>query len=452
MLKENAFLSILIKDNFIHANLAYTNYSAQRTFLLSDSTDLSPLKFRLDDLTFTKDFWYEYFDSLESIFDWDIVDRGLEGVFRIKDFEKEEVGVSGIRVLVDDNQAFFKNIFTSLKNFSKDISLKILDDKYIQTLSTGILDRLGYSEVIWIDLDISHFSIYRANSVNTSGGIFSKTKESETKFSTSKIDWGNEIGLIDFVKSSKLRAFLSGDGSTEDISNRWGNLIAHNCQYLLDPVLHDLLRGFTTLQILSIKQEGREKFGNINGSNTAIFVTGNILNLLTKRELLFSLIDGLELEGIFDLYLDKDSVLFSYGKSLIEREKSHDITILKGDLLPSAIKLVIPEVPQKSKNKVVFSGQALAQDVSAQNIYAFGSSLQILKIPKIGQKVVISGELKNGTIFPHLNTKSIEFMSTKGSIYYEYLVIDARLRPIVYGPNPQNNRVKFKVWGDGDKE
>ncbi|NLE30904.1 hypothetical protein GX618_01350, partial [Candidatus Dojkabacteria bacterium] len=82
--KENAYLTLLIKDNFIYANLAYSNLVAQRTFLLSDSTDLSPLKFRLDDITFTKEFWFEYFDSLEKFFDWDIVDRTYEGIFKIK--------------------------------------------------------------------------------------------------------------------------------------------------------------------------------------------------------------------------------------------------------------------------------------------------------------------------------------------------------------------------------
>ena len=160
--KENAFLTLVIKDNFVYANLAYSNLIAQRTYILSDRTDLSPLKFRLDDFAFTKEFWYEYFDSLEKVFDWDIVDRTYEGIFKIKEFEREEVGVSGIKVLIDDNQPFFKNILISLKEFSSDISIKILDDKYINQLMYGFLDRMGYTQIYWIDLDISHFSIYVA--------------------------------------------------------------------------------------------------------------------------------------------------------------------------------------------------------------------------------------------------------------------------------------------------
>ncbi len=450
--KENAYLTLLIKDNFIYANLAYSNLIAQRTFLLSDSTDLSPLKFRLDDITFTKEFWFEYFDSLEKFFDWDIVDRTYEGIFKIKGFEHEEVGVSGIKVLIDDNQPFFKNIFISLKDFSRDISIKILDDKYINQLMYGFVQRMGYSQIYWIDLDISHFSIYTAKTESISSGVFNKERIPKTTINSSKIDWGNEIGLIDFIKTSKLKSFLTGEFTSEELTDRWGNLIAHSCEYISDPLLHDVLRAFTTLQLLSIKQSNSDKFNGILSSESAIIVTGNISNLLTKRELLFSLIDGLELEGVCDLFIDKENKLFSFGKSIIDKEKSQDIVILRGDVLPKAIKILIPEVPIKSKNKVIFSGKVSAQGVAPRDIYAFGSSLQILKVPDLGEKIIVEGQLKNGTLFSHYTFTNIEFMSTKRNFEYEELVVDARCRPIVYGPNPQDNRNKFKIWKDADKE
>lgn len=450
--KENAYLTLVIKDNFIYANLAYSNLVAQRTFVLSDSTDLSPLKFRLDDFTFTKYFWYEYFDSLEKVFDWDIVDRTYEGVFKIKEFEHEEVGVSGIKILVDDNQPFFKNIFISLKEFSRDISIKLLDDKYINQLLSGFLDRMGYDEIVWIDLDISHFSVYSAVKENVTSGMFNKVVDRKTNISSSKIDWSNEIGLIDFIKTSKLQSFLSGECLEEELTNKWGNLIAHSCEFISDPVLHDVLRAFTTLQLLSIKQSNPDKLKGILSPTSAVIVTGNIAQLLTKRELLFSVIDGLELEGMFDLFIDNENKLFSYGKSIIDKEKSQDIVILRGDVLPKATKVLIPQVPLKSKSKVIFAGKVSAQGVEPRDIYAFGSSLQILKIPSIGEKIIIEGDLKNGTVFSHYTFTNIEFMSTKRSFEYEYLVIDGRNRPIVYGPNPQDNRAKFKIWKDADKE
>ncbi len=452
ILKQNAYLTLLIKDNFVFANLAYSDLNAQRTYVLSDKTDLSPLKFRLDDSVFTKDFWFEYFDSLEKEFDWDIVDRTYEGVFNIKQFVREEVGVSGIRVLVDDNQPFFHNIFRSIKEFSKDIALKILDDRYIQTLSTGIIDRMGYDNILWLDLDISHFSVYRTRKRPSSGRASSKDTAQEVSFTTSKIDWSNEIGLIDFVKSSKLQAFLGIESCSEDISNRWANLIAHNCEYLLDPVLHDILRAFSTLQLLSLSQSNEKKMDNLIQGNSAIFVSGNISGLLSKRELLFSIIDGLELEGVTDLFIDKENRVLTLGKSMVEKELSSDIIVLKGDILPKALKVIIPDVPSRSKNKIIFKAQSLSQNSEPRDIYALGSLLQVLKLPDVGEKAIIEGELTNGAVFSHLTSNRVQFLSSKNGLMYEYLVVDGRHRPIVYGPSAQNNRVKFRLWGDGDKE
>ena len=452
ILKQNAFLTLLIKDNFIFANLAYSDLAAERTYILSESTDLSPLKFRLDDSTFTKGFWFEYFNSLERMFDWDIVNRDFEGSFRIKKFVKEEVGVSGIKVLIDDNQPFFKNIFTSLKEFSNDIALKVLDDKYMEVISRGVMERLGYNDVIWIDLDISHFSIYRTQLIQTQAGIFSKEIEREIKFSSSKIDWNNEIGLIDFVKSSKLQAFLAVDSSSEDISNKWANFVAHNSEYISDPVLHDILRAFTTLQLLSLKQSNREKLDGIVGENCGIFVSGNIGKLLKRRELLISLLDGLELEGNIDLYIDEENKVLSFGKSMMEKEISQDIVVFKGDILPKVFKVLIPDIPSRSKNKIIFSGKYLAQNTESKDIFALGSILQFMKLPELEEKVIIEGVLKNGAVFSHFNSSGVQFMSDKKGVLYEYLVVDGRSRPIIYGPSVQNNMIKLKIWGDGDKE
>ncbi|KKP65515.1 MAG: hypothetical protein UR61_C0019G0008 [candidate division WS6 bacterium GW2011_GWE1_34_7] len=442
VLKKNSYLTVLIKDNYISANLAYTDLSVQRTYVLSDRTDLSPLKFRLDDIVFNKEFWFEYFNSLEKVFDWDIIDREWGDNFKIKEFEREEVGVTGIKVIVDDNQPFFKNIFLSLKEFSKDIVLRILDDRYMEVLVKGLVNRLEYDDIVWLDLDFSHFSIYRGK----------KEKDGNIKFVLTKIDWANEIGLIDFVKSSKLNAFLSVDSSSEDILNRWANCIAHGYEYISDAMLNDIIRAFTTLQILSTKQSNKEKFDELGKLNTAIFISGKIPQLLEIRELLLSVIDGLELDGVFDLFVDRESKLFTYGRSMIEKEESESIVVLKGDILPKAIKLLIPEVPSKSKSKIIFSGKIYSQLLEPHEIYSLGSSLEIFKLPSRDEKLLIEGELKNGTVFSHLSFKQIQYISSKKVLEYEYLVIDGRSRPIVYGPSPHDNRVKLRIWGNGDKE
>ena len=188
ILKQNAYLTVLVKDNHLFANLAYTDFLAQKTYVLSDITDLSPLKFRMDDIVFNKGFWLEYFNSLEKEFDWNIVDRQWGDIFRIANFESEGEGVSGIRVLVDDNQPFFNKIYLSLKEFSRDIVLRIVDDKYMKSMIESLRGRLGYEDIMWIDMDLSHFTIYRYRFIGSSGSIFrNEKKEEDLQFTVSHI-------------------------------------------------------------------------------------------------------------------------------------------------------------------------------------------------------------------------------------------------------------------------
>jgi len=49
ILQKNAYLSLVVKNNSIWAHLAYTDHNAGREYILSDFTDLNPLKQRLDD-------------------------------------------------------------------------------------------------------------------------------------------------------------------------------------------------------------------------------------------------------------------------------------------------------------------------------------------------------------------------------------------------------------------
>ena len=452
ILKQNAYLSVFVKDNHIFANLAYTDFLAQKTYMLSDVTDLSPLKFRMDDIVFNKQFWFEYFDSLEKIFDWDIVDRRWDGIFKIVDFQSEGVGISGVKILVDDNQPFFNNIFLSLKEFSKDITLRVVDDKYMQVLIEGLRERIGYEDILWIDLDLSHFSVYRSRFKTVSTGIFGKEKKIGLDFSTSKLSWNSEIALIDSIKSSKLQAFLSVESSTQEVTDRWANFVANTPDYVSDKIVEDVMRSYVTIQNFSIRESNIEKLKGFGKSGSAIFVTGKLAKLLKKRDLLLSIIDGFELEGIFDLYLDNDNKIVCYGKNLIKASESEDIVVIKGDVMPRACKVVAPEVSSRAKGKIVFIGKMFSQEFQQKEIYALNPNLEIFNIPNGRNKVVLEGNLKNGTVLTHYPTTEISFISNHSGVMYDSLVIDCRIRPVIYGPKAEDNKIKLQNWSNGNKE
>ena len=68
------------------------------------------------------------------------------------------------------------------------------------------------------------------------------------------------------------------------------------------------------------------------------------------------------------------------------------------------------------------------------------------------ESVILEGDLKNGSNFSHLTSDSVQVMSSVKDLLYQNIVIDCRGRPIVYGPDAYTNRVKLRLWGDGDKE
>ncbi len=453
ILKKNAYLTVLIKDNNIFANLAYTDFSAQKTYMLSDSVDLSPLKFRMDDIVFNKSFWSEYFNSLEKEFEWDIVDRDWQGVFKVKEFQDEGVGVGGVKILVDDNQPFFNRIYLSLKEFSKDIALRVVDDLYMRNLIEGLKNRLGYTDLIWMDFDLSHFSIYRSKEKISSSGIFSKERVLGSEFLVSKTNWNSEIALIDSIKNSKLEAFLSIESSSDEVLNKWANFVASTPEYISDPIIEDILRSFVTIQNLALKENNKEKFEGMGRKASGVVITGKLPKLMKKRDLLLSLIDGFEMEGIYDIYMDVENRLISYGRNLTLATDSDEIMVIKGDVLPSAHRLLIPEINQnKGKNKVIFAGKMISQDFQERDIFALNPNLEIFNIPKVTNKVIVEGELKSGSVFTHYPSTEISFVSTFGGLRYDGLVVDCRIRPVIYGPRPRDNKDKLQTWNNGNKE
>mgnify|MGYP005809948623 CR=1 FL=1 len=453
ILKQNAFLTVLIKDNRVFANLAFTDFLAQKTYILSDITDLSPLKFRMDDIVFNKQFWWEYFNALEKEFDWNMVDRKWNDIFKVVPFQSEGEGISGIKVLVDDNQPFFNKIYLSLKDFSRDLAIRIVDNKYMMNLMDGLVRRLEYKDLIWIDMDLSHFTIYRSRYSGLSDSLFRRDRQmSNLEFNVSQVSWDNEIGLIDFIKNSKLQAFLSVEANSNEVIDKWANFVAHTPEYVYDLLLGDILRSFATIQNLSIKENNKEKLNNFGREGSAVIITGNLIPLFNKKDLLLSVIDGFEMDGIFDLFIDTNNRLISYGKNLVQASQADEVFVIKRDVLPYASKVIIPEVPNKAKDKIIFSGKIMSQSFEEKNIYALNPNLDLFTIPNTTEKVVMEGDLRNGSTFPYYTNNSVSFVSGPSGVIYDSIAIDCRIRPVIYGPKAEDNKIKLQNWKDGSQE
>lgn len=440
ILQKNSYLSLVISDNSIWAHLAYTDHNANREYILSDYTDLNPLKERLDDEFFNKNFWYEYFDNLEKAFNWNIVDRNGYEIFSFRKFKDEGDGISGIRVLMDENQKFFNKIFTSLREFSNDIAVRIVDDKYMYGLVEGIAEKLNYNDLIFLDFDLLDFKVYRV------------IKDSETgkrEIYKSKISWNNEYGLIDSIKDARFKAFLATDMNSKDIANYWSNFVLNRVVFCEDPNILDILRAYTTIQTHSIYQENKEKLKGIGlQGNTAIIATGMVPLVLGRTKTLLSVIDGLEISGNFDYYHDTESRLISYGKSYVNSPNSTDMVLTRKEVIACATKAFVPEIRQtRNINKVILSGYTDSLEGEKQSFFVLSPEFTFIPLPLHREKLIIEGDFKNGTYLPNWDTRdSISFISVPGKQRYDSILVDARPKPIIYGPDVYSNKLKLQQW------
>ena len=447
LLEKNAYLTIVVKDNAIWSHLAYVDYNSDVQYILSDYTDISHLNRRLDDHIFGGSFWSEYFDLLQKNFDWKLIQSVEGGLNRMVDFKDENYGVSGIKVLVDDNQQFLTNIFFSISQYSHDIAVRILDTPNMRKLIGKLSEKLGYEDLIYIDLDINSFQIYR---VERGKEQVRKDKlPNQYKYSEVVQQWKSEIGLIDAVKDRRLHAFMAADIHNSQLENSWANLTIHPVDILLDQNLTDILRSFTTIQLLSLLTDNRKKLERIGEveSKTLIVIGGKIPRLLGKKTTLLSIIDGLELYGQFDVIWDNECKLLAYGISTAMGSESTDIVIGRNDIISGITKVLIPELKsKKAVNKVIFSAIYRSQEYEPESILVLGDTFEMIEIKNRVNKVVFEGKFEGNVYMPSLKDQKLEFVSAPLGVRYDNLLIDSRLRPIVYGMDSYSNKLKINKW------
>lgn len=445
MLEKNAYISIVIKDNGIWAHLAYTDYNARREYVLSDYTNINTLQYRLDDHIFSKEFWFEYFNNLEKIFSWNIVDKNSLVIFTFRKFKEEGDGINGIRILIDDNQKYFDKIFQSVRDFSNDLSLRVINDQYMQTLIESLADRLGYEDLLYVDMDIYDFSLFRTTNITQKDGTVRKL------FTKSKLGWNSDFAVIDSINDNRFGAFLATDLSERELINYWSNFILDRPINIREPNLLDLVRAYTTIQNFSILRDNKQKlqqFGNIYTKN-AMIVSGYIPNILGAYKTLLALTDGLELNGQIDTMFDTELRLLSYGKSYASGIDSTDIILTKKDIIPPITKLLIPNCGN-ALNKVIFSGYIESVEFPRSEFFVLTPQFSRIPLPKHQEKLIIEGSWKNGARM-HGEETTLSFLSTPESSYYEAILIDARPRPIIYGPDVYSNKLKLQQWINDNK-
>ncbi|HNZ70463.1 MAG TPA: hypothetical protein PKJ86_00435 [Candidatus Dojkabacteria bacterium] len=429
LLEKNAYLKIRIKKDNAVAHLAYSHYDVGRSYILKDLTSgLNPENIG------------EYLATLQSEFDWEIFHL-VDSANFILDFSDEGIGISGITVILDDT-----TYVKAIRDFCPEIKIEINSKKLVSDRMTAFCRKLGYKDLLVIDSDILSTTITRARYA-LEDSLKNNYSVQDAYISDNDIDV-----LASSILSAQLQAFMTDNATIYALANRWVNYVYTGIEETEDNCLLDILRAQKTRQLLSLslankellKDFGKQSRAQKNLQGIAIIFTGSMARVINEKSIIVSLIDGLQLSGHFDLYVDKNNFFDTMVSSYLDGINASDIILSRKDVLEDPIKVILPEIQKdKSVRKVVMDGNVISQERGEVRIYALAPNITLIDTPN--EKAFVSMKLSRGAYLKGYG-EELEFSSDPLSTKYSKIIVDCRYKPIIYGPDRSINKNNFDLW------
>jgi hypothetical protein len=454
-LSQNAYLSVYVSHSFLCANLAYTDKVNGRTFFLKDKSFLLNDLENLTDLEFA-DYWLNYFKTLEKKWNWDILQlpkiskSGLMVDFT--KFKSEKVGVSGCKVSVSKSNVHYKRIFESLRRFSLNIKIVGISKDSDSELLEKFTNLIEYDDVLLLDLHSRFFKMVRVEKQEEKKKKdLSKIHLPRYNYSDVKIRWGSVVELLDLLNAGKYKTFVSKHLPSNLMSNIWGNFLQNPVFRTDSEILRDFVRAYITIQLLSLCSDNpkiSKDFGVKPGKNL-LWLTGDLIDIPNFKELLIAIIDGLQLRGSFDLVLDEDSLIYTFGKAFCLGENSDEIVLKKESFLPKFTKVLAPDIDLRpDSRKALFHGALYGRKDESTDVFAMSSEITQIKI-KDPKTMYLEGRFVKSAYIEKYK-KDFEIQCSENGIDFEQIVLDCRIKPVTYGPNVRVNNIKFNMWLSGE--
>lgn len=466
LLDKNAYLTIYLNQGVISANLAYSHYEIGRSYVLNDVSQYDQYREEIS----TVFFWDEYFGALEKLWNWELITpREVYQTFRSTiPFTDEGTGVVMIKVIIWNHLKNLPEIISSLRAVSPKITIELVDQKKVSERISTTADRLGYSDVLHLDLNPRDFRYSRMQKMNNKSRM-TNIKSPLWNFKHAKLNWDSIDSLINLFDSSKFKAFLSVD-VRDALKSTWANFIVKPTLKIVEGEMLDFMRAFVTAQLFSSYNDRSEIFREIGTSDLAqrlneeelrdfshsrlIIVSGSVARILPPKYLILSILDGLQVRGGVDVFIDYDDRFTSFGDQYSLGVNATDYIMTRDELGFRPYRVYSPEIPGGgNESKVVFDGQNIITTMSKdgenknaqiQSVYALSGQIYLYKLPE-AEKNYISGKFVRGAYVDGIGEELL-LVSESSMIRYDSLIIDARFKPTVYGPNSATNRNNLSKW------
>lgn len=439
LLEKNAYLAIQLTHNSICANLSYSHYDIGRHYVLTDETFFDPL---YDDITEQR-FWDEYFAELTKVFDWKLVisTNTKASMAQIARFRDEGDGIAGISFIVHDKLPNRVKILSVLHTYIPTAEIVIQSETEVQKYLPDLAHKLGYKNLIHINADMEKFDVTNVDLVTDKG----KTTKRVT---TAKIHWDNRQSLIESIRDKRIGAFSTIDLTSDQNMNLWANYVNRSVPVTDNSGIHDMLRSFLTVQLTTIlKNQPQITLTNNEGpKERLVVIEGLLARVLDDKEIVISILDGFQMKGGFDLLIDENAQFMSFGKKFTEGINSSDYITPISSVLGELRYVAVVEVGGRSSGKAVMMGEIIGRGDQMTDVYVLSSEFREYLLGDINSRNVFTGRGLKGAYVYGNGKKELIVVSDPEERQYKSVFIDARERPVIYGPDHRKNKDKLRVW------
>jgi len=454
LLDKNAYLSIYVSENLIIANLAYSHYDIQRSYVLSDTTQHEYFNGELESIYF----WEKYFDGLQKTWKWNLfIDRTENGSFRqMLDFTDESSGIAKIKIQIWNHFKKLPKIVEAIRSLSPQITIETIDQKRVEHKVASVTDKLGYDEVLHLDLNPTVFRYSKISKTSLKSNL-KNIRVPTWDVIVSKVNWDNRFALIDSVRNSRFRAFMSIEDRGA-YKNHWANYILKPSLGVVGGSLLDVLRSYITVQLFSSFNDHTDMFkgfGIEKNVKSLIVVSGLIQRNIPNKQILLAILDGLQMRGRFDIIWDEEEKIITLGDQYAQGINATDYIVTSSQLGFIPHRVYCPEIPGKgNESKVVFDAQNIntqtgetseSSDATLQPIYALSNQFMEYILPEKG-KSFISGYFIKGAYVEGCDEEITLASDSEDDIHYGKMFVDARFKPTVYGPTTKVNKKNLNKW------
>ncbi len=99
---------------------------------------------------------------------------------------------------------------------------------------------------------------------------------------------------------------------------------------------------------------------------------------------------------------------------------------------------------------MIFSANINSQDYQPEKVIVLGDTFKFIDIENRVNKVIVEGKFEKNVYLPNIKDQKTEFISSPNGTQIDTILIDSRLRPIVYGADSYRNKLKINKWLNAD--